>query len=226
MKNAVQLIAIVALLLTFVGSASAETCNLTEKNDGSYDYDVNVQMIVNPSEKTIEFELLKPVEGSSPVGSLKTIYINLDSELIASTIVGSREIAEVIDDRDLAGTHDVDWVVEEGGNNAAGFGTFLSSVDRYPGDQDTIQYVKIQLTDAWEGTIPSNGYVTYNSNGDVLSGPYKVAVHVTRLPADRSGDTSIWVACGSNNQEIPEFPTIALPMAAIIGLAFIFGRRK
>ncbi|MCD4703604.1 MAG: PEF-CTERM sorting domain-containing protein, partial [Methanosarcinaceae archaeon] len=30
----------------------------------------------------------------------------------------------------------------------------------------------------------------------------------------------------NNNQEIPEFPTIALPIAAILGLAFFFQRRK
>jgi hypothetical protein len=27
-------------------------------------------------------------------------------------------------------------------------------------------------------------------------------------------------------QEVPEFPTIAIPMAAIIGMAFIFSRRQ
>jgi hypothetical protein len=29
-----------------------------------------------------------------------------------------------------------------------------------------------------------------------------------------------------NNQEIPEFPTLALPVMAILGLAFMFQRRK
>ena len=29
-----------------------------------------------------------------------------------------------------------------------------------------------------------------------------------------------------SEQEIPEFPTVAIPMVAIIGLAFVFGRRK
>lgn len=29
-----------------------------------------------------------------------------------------------------------------------------------------------------------------------------------------------------NQQEIPEFPTVAIPMIAVLGLAFVFGRRK
>jgi hypothetical protein len=31
---------------------------------------------------------------------------------------------------------------------------------------------------------------------------------------------------GSNLSFVPEFPTVALPVAAIIGLVFVFGRRK
>ena len=34
------------------------------------------------------------------------------------------------------------------------------------------------------------------------------------------------LGCGGGQQEIPEFPTIALPIAAILGLAFFFQRRK
>ncbi|WP_235271135.1 PEF-CTERM sorting domain-containing protein [Methanosarcina mazei] len=34
------------------------------------------------------------------------------------------------------------------------------------------------------------------------------------------------VATQSPNVDIPEFPTVALPVAAILGLVFIFGRKK
>ena len=34
------------------------------------------------------------------------------------------------------------------------------------------------------------------------------------------------VAAQSPNVDIPEFPTVALPVAAILGLVFIFGRKK
>jgi hypothetical protein len=30
----------------------------------------------------------------------------------------------------------------------------------------------------------------------------------------------------NNNNEIPEFPTVAIPMAGIIGMMFLFQRRK
>jgi hypothetical protein len=36
--------------------------------------------------------------------------------------------------------------------------------------------------------------------------------------------TCIWTT--ANNEEIPEFPTIAIPMLGIIGLAFVFNRRN
>jgi hypothetical protein len=54
-----------------------------------------------------------------------------------------------------------------------------------------------------------------------------VAVHVGSLG---TAGFSMWVTngdCGGGGiTEIPEFPTVALPIAAIIGLAFILQRRK
>ncbi|MBP1907864.1 SdrD B-like domain-containing protein [Methanolobus bombayensis] len=42
-----------------------------------------------------------------------------------------------------------------------------------------------------------------------------------------AGDYNSLVDAGIHSmEEIPEFPTVALPMVAIIGLAFVFGRRK
>jgi hypothetical protein len=34
------------------------------------------------------------------------------------------------------------------------------------------------------------------------------------------------IVTGSRNSEIPEFPTIALPIVALLGLAFMFGHKK
>jgi hypothetical protein len=63
-----------------------------------------------------------------------------------------------------------------------------------------------------------------NSNG------YSIAAHVTGLTIPDSATTSLKLGdgeCGGGQQqEIPEFPTIALPIAAILGLAFYFQRRK
>ena len=57
-------------------------------------------------------------------------------------------------------------------------------------------------------------------------GTYTVGLKVTSWDGINDTDTaSVNIASTSNNQ-IPEFPTIALPVAAIIGLAFVMQRRK
>lgn len=63
---------------------------------------------------------------------------------------------------------------------------------------------------------------------------FKAAVHIGGLDTTYTADGSDSVKVGDGEcddggggtQEIPEFPTIALPIAAIIGLAFIFQSRK
>jgi len=59
---------------------------------------------------------------------------------------------------------------------------------------------------------------------------YSVVLHVTRLP---ECPESVWLGYQDNSedkggpvQEIPEFPTVALPIAAIIGLASMLQLRK
>jgi len=50
--------------------------------------------------------------------------------------------------------------------------------------------------------------------------PSKVAVHYAFV-SDHSGFVS-----SGNSGNIPEFPTVAIPVAAILGIMFIFGRRN
>lgn len=55
---------------------------------------------------------------------------------------------------------------------------------------------------------------------------YVVAAHVA---FDKSTGEHVTIDCSGKvrgHTEIPEFPTVALPVAAILGLMFIFGRRK
>lgn len=54
------------------------------------------------------------------------------------------------------------------------------------------------------------------------------AVHIISLNMDVGGEKpSVKVTnCGVCPEPIPEFPTVALPIAAILGLSFIFMRRK
>ncbi len=58
---------------------------------------------------------------------------------------------------------------------------------------------------------------------------YNGAYSGSALVAPEGKDISHATFCfnsGENGNEIPEFPTIAIPIAAIIGLAFIMQRRK
>ena len=69
----------------------------------------------------------------------------------------------------------------------------------------------------------------YNATGTATLGQYKNEGKVTakywdnRWKCISDTDPSHYIGY---DPEIPEFPTIALPIAAIIGLAFIFQRRK
>jgi len=77
---------------------------------------------------------------------------------------------------------------------------------------------------AWEGktSVKSGGPIVIthpNIESEIASTDgYTIVIKVSW-----NGDLSNWVGGKTN---IPEFPTIALPIAAILGLMFIFGRRK
>lgn len=95
----------------------------------------------------------------------------------------------------------------------------LTAVDKTPGDKNEIARkvtIYINCTD-WDGNLTQY----QNEKG------YAVAAHVTQLDASGS---SRWLGCDGDGDggigEIPEFPTVALPIAAILGLAFFFQRRK
>lgn len=94
--------------------------------------------------------------------------------------------------------------------NYANFGTFTHIISLTTSGNTTIGPVRLEFdeTIAWD----------------------KVAVHVQSL-ANPVGSDSIKLTegeCGGGGQqqEIPEFPTIALPVVAILGLALFFQRRK
>ncbi|MDP2217545.1 MAG: PEF-CTERM sorting domain-containing protein [Methanolobus sp.] len=66
-----------------------------------------------------------------------------------------------------------------------------------------------------------------NENGEMMQG----VLFANGCPVEEEELSSVWAftRCtngGSGINEIPEFPTVALPIAAILGLAFFFQRRK
>lgn len=84
---------------------------------------------------------------------------------------------------------------------------------------------------ATEGTS-AKGTFTYAGT------PLEGTINIKRTFGESSGLVNVLVYDGDTlvtskkiaaeyvNVEVPEFPTVALPVAAILGLVFIFGRRK
>lgn len=77
--------------------------------------------------------------------------------------------------------------------------------------------------------VSPSGYVFTTANqGDEDEDSDAETGGVTSCFTLNAGDYYNVVDAGlhSTEQEIPEFPTVAIPMLAIVGLAFVFGRRK
>ncbi len=97
------------------------------------------------------------------------------------------------------------------------FGTFNTNVGFAPNEKTT---GPITIT------FDDNVELVPNNNG------YTAAVHIIGLwngegAAGSNSAASLKLADGDcGNSQIPEFPTIALPIVAIIGLAFILQRRE
>ncbi|MDP2217547.1 MAG: PEF-CTERM sorting domain-containing protein [Methanolobus sp.] len=200
MQNTIFRIIMAACLLMIVGTASAAVTefHLTEEDANEYyNGEIDVKITVNDVSKTVELEIIEPSDAKV---SMKTVLLNIPAD----------KIINVSDDNPK-----VDWVIEDDkGQGNAGYGAMLTAVDRDKGDQGTVQYIKIQMKQDWDGVLPKN------------VNDYSIVLHVTRLPGCPE---SVWLGYqdnGGNINEIPEFPTIALPIAAILGLAFIFQRRK
>jgi hypothetical protein len=81
-----------------------------------------------------------------------------------------------------------------------------------------------------EGSKATKVITTFIDNGDIdtnVPDGFKVSAHVAwagTVPGDGTFEGSAFFA--GNNTQIPEVPTIAAPVAVILGLLFITQRRK
>ncbi|AAM31815.1 hypothetical protein MM_2119 [Methanosarcina mazei Go1] len=88
-----------------------------------------------------------------------------------------------------------------------------------------------KTTDITVGFVHPNFHPTASSYTDVgvitltNNGPAGASYLVT-IKAGSETSIEFGAASRTVNSQIPEFPTVALPVAAILGLVFIFGRKK
>ncbi|MEA1984580.1 MAG: PEF-CTERM sorting domain-containing protein [Euryarchaeota archaeon] len=87
---------------------------------------------------------------------------------------------------------------------------YVDGVEVWSGNTYNVGHKYLKITDM----APTTHTVTVECMG--ITGAYDDHVCMLHFGLDEY----------NNNQEIPEFPTIALPIAAILGLAFFFQRRK
>lgn len=213
------IIGILVLLLLMAGTASAaeyQTATLTEDNSNVNrdhagtlpDGIINVKVTYNPGTGKITYI------DSSPTSSSSGPYL-----------VNPR-IDQVAYNLPMAGTVDQEYWHAESNTGMDGFGDFSYKYVERP---DNVRYrtVGVQL-------IGPSPYPLFSTSGKV------VAVHLAFEAAyDENGKQildpkgnplkeanlgSTFLAGGVT--EVPEYSTVALPFAAILGLMFIFGRRK
>ncbi|WP_094228013.1 VWA domain-containing protein [Methanolobus psychrotolerans] len=159
---------------------------------------------------------------SSPTSdNLDAIYQEIYSEVATSTIPHYVDVIEVTQD----------YIVEE-----SSFSITPDSITTDASGNTVITWTNIGMGD-------SNPDMS-NDETVVLSFEAKCSQSGSNLPVDVLGDAKVcykdsegnaagcvdipqaYINVGTTNEEIPEFPTIAIPMVAIIGLAFVFSRRE
>ncbi|WMW24096.1 PEF-CTERM sorting domain-containing protein [Methanolobus sediminis] len=212
MKRTILVMLIAASMLLSIGVASSMTCYINDvQDDLDYLYDGKLNATLNTDNTsdpgTIVVTLTDDTKLLYPNSTITTILLNVPE-------------SDIVNVTDNFGN---EWTVTAAAGNP--FGTFLTKTTTNEANLKSTDPITIYVTiNGWDGTLPAN------ADGNVIS------IHIQRIDEYVVGDEegSAWVTVGyceeddgnGGTQEIPEFPTIALPIAAIIGLAFIFQSRK
>lgn len=123
------------------------------------------------------------------------------------------------------------WALANGNSRMDGFGSFMRDYTTDGKNVARINSVTVTLDQAQKPfpSFPSTGnavavHLAFDGAYDAHNQPVNVPPYITLSKGGLSGGGSSYLA-GEVNQ-IPEFPTMALPVAAILGLLFITQRRK
>jgi hypothetical protein len=207
------IIGILALLLCMVSTASAfSITKVNEPSDVPSGAVISVEVTYGVGQITFQ-------DTSSGISGtwLKEFAYNVN---IAPTSVETYEGNTL-----LPGSFDDYWEPAQS-NQVDGFGTFSKVYTLKDSTNVRPTKVVVYLSD-FTGTIPGNDYnVKEKLNTDDPNDGNQVAVHLSWV-SPTVPQTSIKVTGGAGGiTPIPEFPTIALPVAAVIGIVFVMGSRK
>jgi hypothetical protein len=212
------IIGILALMLLMVSTASAAiTFPITANNiyEGSIPAGASIKIDVTYDAETNKITF---VDSSNGLTNPRITWVAYNIDKDAATITGYTEWGLLPDD---SGEMD-DGVITiwTDKNNFGALGDF-NNFDRVyavknPKPVNQFRTVVVQLpkdsdTFNFDGTIGPNGK------------GYEVGVHFV---CDQFSGFVAGSAPDEPDVPIPEFPTVALPVAAILGLMFVFGRRK
>jgi hypothetical protein len=106
-------------------------------------------------------------------------------------------------------------------------------ISNFPANGKLYRYVPV-LGSYWPETIDDNGYCTFTESIDgryensqiTFHEPNYIGIYVTDANNNKVATYGKTIYIAYPNTSIPEFPSIALPVAAVLGLVMIFGRRK
>ncbi|MDQ1252418.1 MAG: hypothetical protein QG646_1539 [Euryarchaeota archaeon] len=202
------IIGILALLLLMVGTASAFELSDSDKT-GATD---NVGVFVTYNGNQIIFSVEERIAGLDE--RIDKIAFNIPTSYVEKIQIEDKHGDEitVYNVRDNIPEY---WIKnDEDKNMGGGFGDFESYFAN-SGSGATTVTVTLTSSSAVEALSASTGYqvaahAAWGTGSAYFAGPGTQPLEPPQPP-----DT-----------EIPEFPTIAMPVAAILGLMFVFGRRK
>lgn len=152
-------------------------------------------------------------------GSAMAAYITIDGDPTASNIVtinpsgGSTSVNLVFSSLDNIESSHIAEVETQ--CNVEG-GTLEARITGLPGDKET----DWALTNGLKNVAYIPGAVSFPCVLEV-KGTADGYIIIRDIDTQTSQKVQVYV-----NANIPEFPTVALPVAAILGLVFIFGRKK
>jgi hypothetical protein len=219
---------VLAFLICTIGVVSAETITLTEDNSNVNrdhpgtlpDGIINIQITYNPSTGVITYQDASPHDSNGG----QTAYIG-DSKIdeVAYNLNINKSSILAYDDNSLLSG---EWALD---NNLQvdGFGDFLRDYTTADTNKERPDKVVVQLE-----SITTDPIQTINGNQVAVHLAFEGAFDKNGNPIkDPEGNIVKNVELGStylagSATSIPEFPTVALPVAAILGLLLIMQSKR